>query len=416
MGEQNKRPEFAPMDNMSQQAGSLFDRILGSVRRPPSGRRDRASRDKERLLEARAERLRESLREREREVERLRGALEALEEGMILVNADGDVMMMNTAARDLVGSDEEYRLGELGRTVRSMQSALTGGEVVPNDAPQRVQLHDRTLAVRLASVSDTNGKSLGTLVVLRDVSSDQISKRLRTHFVTAISHELRTPMQSIKGAADLLEAQIAGDSQASQMVELLTHNVDVLDRMVVEMLDLAELGAGTFKLMKSPVDLESLLASTVRSMMPDVIRAQLEVKLMLRDISRLNIYADETRLRWAIGHLIRNGIQYTEPEGCIWVAAGIDDLNQDAIAIDVVDTGVGINENDMPRVFERFYRGSAVSSSGRRIDPRGLGQGLYIAREVAVAHGGTLDAQSTVGQGSSFSMTIPLNTMPDTSS
>lgn len=411
MGEQNKRPEFAPMDNMSQQAGSLFDRILGGVRRPSGGRRDRASRDKERLLEARAERLRETLREREREVERLRGALEALEEGMILVNADGEVMMMNTAARDLVGTDEEYSLGELGRTVRSMQSALTGGEVVPNDAPQRLQLHDRTLAVRLASVSDANGKSLGTLVVLRDVSSDQISKRLRTHFVTAISHELRTPMQSIKGAADLLEAQIAGDSQASQMVELLTHNVDVLDRMVVEMLDLAELGAGTFKLMKTPVDLESLLASTVRSMMPDVVRAQLEVKLMLRDVSRLNIYADETRLRWAIGHLIRNGIQYTEPDGCIWVAAGIDDLNQDALAIDVVDTGVGISESDMARVFERFYRGSAVASSGRRIDPRGLGQGLYIAREVAVAHGGTLDAQSTIGQGSSFSMTIPLNTV-----
>lgn len=411
MGEQNKRPEFAPMDNMSQQAGNLFDRILGGVRRPSGGRRDRASRDKERLMEARAERLRETLREREREVERLRGALEALEEGMILVNADGEVMMMNTAARDLVGTDEEYRLGDLGRTVRSMQSALTGGEVVPNDAPQRVQLHDRTLAVRLASVSDAHGKSLGTLVVLRDVSSDQISKRLRTHFVTAISHELRTPMQSIKGAADLLEAQIAGDAQASQMVELLTHNVDVLDRMVVEMLDLAELGAGTFKLMKTPVDLESLLASAVRSMMPDVVRAQLEVKLMLRDISRLNIYADETRLRWAIGHLIRNGIQYTEPDGCIWVAAGIDDLNQDALAIDVVDTGVGISESDMARVFERFYRGAAVASSGRRIDPRGLGQGLYIAREVAVAHGGTLDAQSTIGQGSSFSMTIPLNSV-----
>jgi signal transduction histidine kinase len=109
--------------------------------------------------------------------------------------------------------------------------------------------------------------------------------------------------------------------------------------------------------------------------------------------------------------LIRNGIQYTEPDGCIWVAAGIDDLNQDALAIDVVDTGVGISDSDMPRVFERFFRGAAIAPSGRRVDPRGLGQGLYIAREVAVAHGGTLDAQSTVGQGSSFSMTIPLNAM-----
>lgn len=408
MGEQNKRPEFAPMDNMSEQASGLFDRILSGVRRPPAGRRDRASKDKERLLEARAERLRDALRERDREVERLRGALEALDEGMILVNTAGEVMMLNSAAHDLVGTDEDYMLGDLSRTVRAMQVSMTGGEVVPNDAPQRVQLQDRILAVRLASVSSINDKPLGTLVVLRDISSDQISKRLRTHFVTAISHELRTPMQTIKGAADLLEAQIAGDPQASQMVELLTHNVDVLDRMVVEMLDLAELGAGTFKLMKSNVDLEALLSSTVRSMMPDVVRAKLEVKLMLRDVSRLTIYADETRLRWAIGHLIRNGIQYTEPEGCIWVAAGIDDLNQDAIAIDIVDTGVGISDNDMPRIFERFYRGAALASSGRRIDPRGLGQGLYIAHEVAVAHGGSLYAQSTTGQGSSFSLTIPL--------
>src|SRR5688572_12942800 len=98
------------MDDMSQQAGSLFDRLLSGVRRPSSGRRDRASRDKERLLEARTDRLRETLREREREVERLRGALEALEEGMVLVNADGDVMMMNTAARDLVGTNDEYSL------------------------------------------------------------------------------------------------------------------------------------------------------------------------------------------------------------------------------------------------------------------------------------------------------------------
>ena len=170
------------------------------------------------------------------------------------------------------------------------------------------------------------------------------------------------------------------------MVELLTHNVDVLDRMVVEMLDLAELGAGTCRLMKTSVDLEALLASTVRSMMPDVVRAQLEVKLMLRDVSRLNVYADETRLRWAIGHLIRNGVQYTEPDGCIWVAAGIDDLNQDALAIDVVDTGVGISDTDMPRLFERFYRGAAVTSSGRRIDPRGLGQDCICTRS-ALAHG-----------------------------
>jgi len=400
--------ELSSVDDIGQNTGSLFDRILGGIRRQPA-KKSQAAQSKERLLEIRADRLRESLREKEREVERLRGALEALEEGMLLVKADGDVMMMNTAARDLVGSEEEFKLGDLGRAVRLIQSSQSAGEVVPDDAPQRVQYHDRMLALRLASVSSTQGRSLGTLVVIRDVSSEQVSKRLRTHFVTAISHELRTPMQSIKGAADLLEAQLANDPRAVQMVELLTHNVDVLDRMVVEMLDLAEMGAGTFKLMKTPVELEPLLASVVRSMMPEVQRGKLEIKLMLRDVTRLNLFADETRLRWALGHLLRNGIQYTEPEGCIWVAAGVDDLDENSLAIDVVDTGVGISDSDLPHVFERFYRGSAVSESGRKLDPRGLGQGLFIAREVAVAHGGTLTAQSTVGKGSSFTLTLPLN-------
>ncbi|MBK8134393.1 MAG: PAS domain-containing protein [Chloroflexi bacterium] len=400
--------ELSSVDDIGQNTGSLFERILSGVRRQPV-KKSQAAQSKERLLEIRTERLRESLREKEREVERLRGALEALEEGMLLVNADGEVMMMNTAARDLVGGEDEYRLGELSRTVRAMQSNQSVGEVVPNDAPQRVQFHDRVLALRLASVSSAQGRSLGTLVVIRDVSSEQVSKRLRTHFVTAISHELRTPMQSIKGAADLLEAQLMNDPQAVQMVELLTHNVDVLDRMVVEMLDLAEMGAGTFKLMKGPVELEALLSSVVRSMMPEVQRGKLEIKLMLRDVARLNLVADETRLRWAIGHLLRNGIQYTEPEGCIWVAAGIDDLDSYAVAIDVVDTGVGIADEDLPHVFERFYRGSAVSESGRKIDPRGLGQGLFIAREVAAAHGGGLTAHSSVGKGSSFTLTLPLD-------
>lgn len=407
MTEPSNQGELRPVDDIGQHTGSLFDRILGRVSWQ-SSKRTQASQSKERLYEIRAERLRESLREKEREVERLRGALEALEEGMLLVNSNGDVLMMNTAARDLIGSEEEYRLGDLGRVVRAMQHNQAGGEVVPNDAPQKVQLHDRTLALRLASVSNPQGRSLGTLVIVRDVSSEQVSKRLRTHFVTAISHELRTPMQSIKGAADLLEAQLSDDPQAVQMVELLTHNVDVLDRMVVEMLDLAEMGAGTFKLLKTPVELEPLLASVVRSMMPDVLRNKLEIKLMLRDVSRLNLHADEMRLRWAIGHLLRNSIQYTEPDGCIWVAAGIDDLDDSVIAIDVVDTGVGIAESDMQSIFDRFYRGKAVTESGRRIDPRGLGQGLFIAREVAQAHGGTLTAHSTLYKGTSFTMTLPV--------
>lgn len=406
MSEPADRDKLVPVDNISSSTGSLFDRFLSSVGR--SSRRTQASKSKDRLIEARADRLRETLREKSGEVEKLRAVLEALEDGMVLVDSSGVVLLMNMAAYDMVGTEDEFTHSELGRTVRTMQANRQDGELVPDDAPQKIQHGERLLAIRLAAATTPQGRSLGTLVVIRDISSEQVSKRIRTHFVTAISHELRTPMQSIKGAADLLEAELIGNPQAAQMVELLAHNVDVLDRMVIEMLDLAEMGGGTFALMKTPVDLEATLGAIIRSMIPDVQRAHLEVKLMLRNVSRLQLYADEPRLRWAIGHLLRNAIQYTPADGSIWIAAGLDDLNPDMVAIDIVDTGTGITTEDMPRIFERFYRGIARTAAGQRIDPRGLGQGLFIARAVAEAHGGTITAHSEAGQGASFSLTIPL--------
>lgn len=128
---------------------------------------------------------------------------------------------------------------------------------------------------------------------------------------------------------------------------------------------------------------------------------------MVRNAAALEFEADEARLRWAVGHLLRNAIQYTEPDGCIWVAVGLDDLAGESIAVDIVDTGVGISDDDLPRIFDRFYRGTAVTADGSRIEPRGLGQGLFIVREVAAVHGGTVSVESQVGRGSSFTIVLP---------
>jgi len=129
---------------------------------------------------------------------------------------------------------------------------------------------------------------------------------------------------------------------------------------------------------------------------------------MVRDTPKLIVEGDEGRLRWAIGHLMRNSVQYTEPKGSVMVVAGLDEEDSNQLTVDVIDSGVGIGDEDLPRIFERFYRGTPVSRDGRRLDPRGLGQGLYIARSVAEAHGGRLTARTTPGEGSIFSLTLPV--------
>lgn len=394
---------------LSDGANTFFDRLFGQFRRQPSTRVVGVQRDKERLLIQSNERLKETLRDKERDLERFRTAFDALEEGVVLLDSAKQVVYMNTVARDLFGTPEEFIYSRTGQLLLTLQTPPDdGSEIVPMTTPQRVEHHEQTLVLRAATVTSTQGKSIGTLAMVKDVSGAQVSQRLRTHFIRSISHELKTPLAKIKGTADLISTK-AGDSLAvEQMVESLIANVDVLDRMVVEMLDLAEIGAGTFLVTRESVQIDPLLNSIVRGMLSEIQNGELEIVLMVRDTTKLAIEGDESRLRWAIGHLLRNSIQYTEPKGSIMVVAGLDEDNPLRLTIDVIDSGVGISDEDMPRIFERFYRGRPVSRTGQTIDPRGLGQGLYIARSVAEAHGGTLNARTTPGEGSIFSLTLPV--------
>jgi two-component system phosphate regulon sensor histidine kinase PhoR len=397
---------------LSDGASTFFERLFGQFRREPTRRTSGPQRDKERLLMQTNERLKSYAREKERDLERFRSAFDALEEAVCLTNTQGQAIYMNAAARDIFGTLEDFAESSVGQLTLSMASQwgeLLEGDIPPT-SPQRIEYYDRTLALRVAPVAGAQGRRVGTLALMRDVSGEQVSQRLRSHFIRSISHELKTPLAKIKGTADLISAKAGDSSAVEQMVESLIANVDVLDRMVVEMLDLAELGAGTFLVNSEVVQIEALIGSVVRGMLPDAQAAALEIMLMVRDAPRLVVMGDETRLRWALGHLLRNSIQYTEQRGSIIVVAGLDEENPTSLTIDVIDSGVGISSDDLPRIFERFYRGKPVRRDGSVIDPRGLGQGLYIARSVAEAHHGRLEVRSTVGEGSIFTLILPIYT------
>jgi two-component system phosphate regulon sensor histidine kinase PhoR len=243
------------------------------------------------------------------------------------------------------------------------------------------------------------------MIVLRDVTRATLSDRLKEQFITAISHELRTPMAAIKGMSEVVANQPEGKPVNRRFLETISRNVDILDRMIVELLDISEMSADAFSVHQNRLNVNELLSHVTEGLMPEVRRAQLEVTLMVRDASALYITGDDQRLRWALGHLLQNSIRYTEAGGHILVTARLESVAR--VAIQVVDTGVGISEKDLPHIFERFYRGEPRTSQGKLLDPRGLGQGLFIARKVAEAHHGYLSVRSAPGQGSIFTMTLP---------
>ncbi|MEP7290767.1 MAG: ATP-binding protein [Chloroflexota bacterium] len=348
--------------------------------------------------------LQAALRERNVEVERLNSILASIDQGVIMQDNEGRLVLFNEAARKLIGSSKAFWQSDLGTLFNDFRAVTTvDAEVSPLSEPKRVEINDRIVGAQLAAVADDAGNRLGTIIVLRDVTEETLSNRLQDHFISAISHELRTPMAVIKGVSEMIMASETMPNR--RLLETLSRNVDILDRMIVEVLDISELSSDTFSIRHELLNMEELLWNVVKGQTPEIKRTQLDVSVLVRNADQLVVRGDDQRLRWAFGHLLANAIQYTESSGHILVTASLRDAER--LEIQLVDTGVGISDKDMQRIFERFYRGKAYNSSKKRIDPRGLGQGLFIARRVFEAHEGYITASSAPGQGSIFTVVLP---------
>ncbi|MBZ0279951.1 MAG: PAS domain-containing protein [Anaerolineae bacterium] len=353
--------------------------------------------------------LQHALKRRDMEIERLNGILASIDEGIIMQDMQGRIMLVNAAARKLIGSRKDLWDSELGSLFNAYRDITTvESELAPLGEPSRIQVNNMIVGAQVAAVADSNGKRLGTMIVLRDVTRDALAERLKDQFATAISHELRTPMAVIKGMSDVIMGQPTDRPPNRKFLETLSRNVDILDRMIVELLDISEMSATAFTIRRDTVNLESLIWNVVNGMTPEVKRGQLDIAVMARDTERLQVTGDDERLRWALGHLVQNSIRYTEAGGHIIITASLSGENQ--VTLQVIDTGVGISPKDLPHIFDRFYRGEPRTSNGKLLDPRGLGQGLFVARTVAESHSGYLSVRSEVGQGSVFTMVLPVIT------
>ena len=329
---------------------------------------------------------------------RANAILHSLSEGVVVQGVDGRIIMMNAAAKALLGSQKAFWNSELGRLFdeyRALRQAE--GELQQLGGPRRVQVNDRILGATAAAVATETGERIGLVIVLRDVTREALTERLKDEFVSQISHELRTPLTVIKGFSDVLLHTPPDMPPKRQFLEAISRNAAVLDRMIIELLDLSEMGAGTFAVRKDPVALVDLVWDVLRGFDARLKRAGLEVHVYVAGAD-VEVLGDEARLKWAFGHLIDNAIKYTLTGGAIEVRCG-HRRNGKAL-LEVSDTGVGIREKDLPHIFERFYRGEARAPDGKRIDPRGLGQGLYIVQSVVEAHDGYVRAASRQGEGS----------------
>jgi two-component system, OmpR family, phosphate regulon sensor histidine kinase PhoR len=340
------------------------------------------------LVHAREERAR-SREEPEREL------LSALSDAAALVGRDGLVRVANSAFDGLAPSGraaglsllEIMRSGELDEALRH---ALGG-------TARRVEFE--LASTRRNWLGNLSPLLRGdVLVLLRDVTETKRGEAMRRDFVANASHELRTPVTAIRGAADTLLAGALSDPQAARrFVDIIARHAERLVRLTQDLLDLSRLESGLWAMRFTAVELAPLVKS-VLDLQAD--RAAEGRITLVREVPEgLSVRADARALEQVLVNLVDNAVKYTSAGGVVTVAA----RRQDAwIALRVQDTGPGIERHHLPRLFERFYRADA----GRSRDQGGTGLGLAIVKHLTQAQGGTVAVESG-SAGACFSVTLP---------
>lgn len=247
-------------------------------------------------------------------------------------------------------------------------------------------------------VTPFQGES-GCVVLVQDLTELRRLETVRRDFISNLSHELRTPITSLKALTETLhQGAIDQPSVARDFVSKMNVEVDRLAQMVQEMGDLARIESGEALLKRSPVNIADVVTRAVERLRAQADRAGLQVKLDIAS-GLPSVSADEGRIEQVLVNLVHNAIKFTPPGGTVRIAAKADG---DYLLVSVSDTGVGIAADDLPRVFERFYKADRARAGG------GTGLGLAIAKHVVEAHDGQIGVESVEGRGATFSFTIPL--------
>jgi two-component system phosphate regulon sensor histidine kinase PhoR len=335
-------------------------------------------------LEARMEQLGRDRHERE-------AILSAMEEGVVLIDTSGDVAYANPSA--------ERILEHLPQSVRELSPPTLRGlaEEVRADGLPRERETETGVPARVISASAVPLEALGdVMLVVRDVTAQRRVEAMRRDFVTDASHELKTPAASIRAAAETVERAVGEDpAAAARFAAQLRRDAVRLSRIVSDLLDLSRLESEHPDL--EPVRLDRVVADELKRLRPQAMESGVALRW---EGSAVTVPGSTKDLALLARNLLENAVRYTPRGGRVSVE--VRGGNGQA-TFRVQDTGIGIPSRDLPRIFERFYRVDRARSR----ETGGTGLGLSIARHVVERHGGRIEAESELGRGSTFRVTLP---------
>ncbi len=331
------------------------------------------------------------------------GALsQATLEGLIFLDKNAQVVLMNNSARSFLsiedGVGKPLRDLSWGFDLQSLVDQVLSRKV--DSVEQIVTNAERAFSVRVQCIGAAKDK--GALVRLDEITELQKLGRARRDFVANISHELRTPVTSLKLIVETITAETLTDR--SVLLDLLNKmqlQIDLLRQLTDELMDLALIESGQAPIKLGETRALELVNEAAEPLRPQADRKEITLTVLVDP--GLHVLADTLGMRKALGNLVHNAIKFTPKGGHVEIRAMRDGEN---VQFSVTDTGIGIPASDLPRVFERFYKVDRARVRGAS-DLRGTGLGLAIAKHIVQAHGGMIWVESIEGKGSTFFLTLP---------
>ncbi len=347
--------------------------------------------------------MKNTLAEISSEKSKMETILNYMNDGVIAFNLKGEIIHTNPASVRLLGVEESidsfqdycarYGFKYSVEDVLYLQSKYTKN--------MSIDVGEKTIKVYFAVFTDEAKRPEGIIAVLQDITEQHRLENMRKEFVANVSHELRTPLTSVKSYSEtLLDGALEDRETAERFLGVINAEADRMARLVKDLLQLSRLDNQQMNWSFEEVSLVELIKSTVERMELEAkARKQTLECFVLGDIPCIE--ADYGRLEQVVLNVLGNAIKYTIEEGIVTVYVG---KIYNEVYFKVADSGIGIPESDLPRIFERFYR----VDKARSREMGGTGLGLAIAKEIVEAHGGVITITSQIGSGTEVTVRLPI--------
>ena len=353
----------------------------------------------------------EKVREDKEETE---SVIRNLAEGLVVVDKDGKIIMMNPAAEKMLDVSQKDQKGKpVMEDIKEEQLFSFSKEMGADDGGKKKEIElvsgrddtKKTLRASSAVIENEQGQTVGMVSVLSDVTKQKELDRLKASFVANVTHELRTPLVAVGKSVTLILQQTAGalTEQQNQLLAIADRNLKRLTLLINDLLDLSKLESGKMSISPKAISIEKITEEAVEGLKTWAGTRSIALSFEVRD-ALPQINADYDRVVQVLTNLIGNSIKFTPAGGSIIVQVSPRDEGS-GVEVRVKDTGIGMTKENAAKIFDKFYQTGDKGAS----DISGTGIGLSIAKEIVECHGGKIWVESEKDKGTEFIFTLPAN-------